>query len=334
MTWKERRIVAFLMAVLAILFAAVVVVLAIRYRENRDAEPSGTELDTPGDVTDPTAYTALRYECDGFTRSFSLNEDGKWVWTDDPSFPLDETTVLGITSQLVAWKPQQVVTDADALAGAGFDDPTATLVATTARGDATLLFGRTTTDGNSYYVRLNGDETKAYIIPDTLYQLISRPIYDMMVLPELPELTEDRLLSITIQGPRGEDGTTGLTTVLTAQNEGDVTTWRSSGANVTDDATVRALLDDILGMSITKCVDYAPSDEAAEICGFEALQAKVVIRYATEGGSDQTLELFVGNRLTDGSGRYVRWNEDTTIYSLPTESLDPLMRVAVSGLEG
>ena len=47
-----------------------------------------------------------------------------------------------------------------------------------------LVFGNTTTDGNSYYVRLNGDETTAYILPDTLYKLLCRPVYDMMELPK------------------------------------------------------------------------------------------------------------------------------------------------------
>ena len=36
----------------------------------------------------------------------------------------------------------------------------------------------------------------------------------------------------------------------------------------------------------------------------------------------------------DGSGRYVRLEDDSTIYLLPTASLDPLMRVSVNGLEG
>ena len=35
----------------------------------------------------------------------------------------------------------------------------------------------------------------------------------------------------------------------------------------------------------------------------------------------------------DGTGRYVRLGDDSTIYLLPTASLDPLMRVSVNGLE-
>lgn len=334
MTWQERRIVTFLSAVLVVLFAIVLVLLGVRYKENRAEKEAAEQAGLSAPVEDPGAYTALSYENGDFSLSFSLDENGNWIWSDDPSFPLDDTTILGITSQLASWKPQQTVTDADVLENAGFDQPNGTLTASTAKGDTTLLFGRATTDGNSYYVRLNGDETTAYILPDTLYTLMSRPIYDMMELPELPELTEDRLLSVTIQGPAGEEESVGVVIVLTAQQSDGVTTWRSSGANITDDPTVLALLEDLTSLSITKCVDYHPSDEAASICGFDSPDARVAIRYTTESGAEEVLTLTIGSRLPDGSGRYVRLDDDSTIYFLPTETLDPLMPVAVNGLEG
>ena len=334
MTWQERRIVTFLSAVLAVLFAIVLVLLGMRYKENRAEKEAAEEAGILSPAADPGAYTALSYENGSFTLSFSLDENGDWIWADDPSFPLDDTTILGITSQLASWKPQQTVTDAEVLADAGFDQSSSSLTATTASGDTTLLFGRATTDGASYYVRLNGDETTAYILPGTLYQLMSRPIYDMMELPELPELPENRLLSISIQGPDEEDGNVGRVTVLTAYQGEEGTSWRSDGANITDAPVVRALLKDLAALTINKCVDYHPSDEAASLCGFDSPAAKVSIRYTTETDAEQTLALTIGSRLPDQTGRYVRLGDDSTIYFLPTELLDPLMPVSVNGLEG
>ena len=101
MTWQERRIVTFLSAVLAVLCAVVLVLLGVRYKENRAAketfDPAGAVT-----VTDPTAYTALSYENSEFSLSFALDETGKWFWTAAPMFPLDATTSLGITGQLEA----------------------------------------------------------------------------------------------------------------------------------------------------------------------------------------------------------------------------------------
>lgn len=337
MTWQERRTVTILSTILAILCAALLIVLGIRYQEGRDL-PDGDEPAVPGAVTDPSAFTSLSYENGSATLSFSLTEEGQWVWDADTDFPLDPAAVTSILELLAAWKPQQTITDSAALEGCGMDSPTATLTAGTARGGTvTMLLGKATTDGASYYMRYNGDESTAYIIDGELYRLLCVPIYDMCQLPELPQLPESVIQSVTIRGAAPAEGGQAVTTVLTAQRadgEDAATTWRSGGANVTDDETVRALLSDLAALSFERCVDYRPSGEAASICGFDAPAAELKVEYVTDAGTEQTLELTIGNRLPDGSGRYTRLGEDPTIYLLPTDALDPLMRVSASGLEG
>ena len=46
------------------------------------------------------------------------------------------------------------------------------------------------------------------------------------------------------------------------------------------------------------------------------------------------LEMQIGAPLPDGSGRYVRLAGSSTIYDLPTATLDPLMHISVLGLDG
>ena len=102
--------------------------------------------------------------------------------------------------------------------------------------------------------------------------------------------------------------------------------------HVTDVPLVQSLLEDVTALTITKCVDFDPSAEAASICGFDAPAATLNVTYATEGGAQQQLHITVGSRLPDGSGRYIRQGDDTTLFFLPTELLDPLMRIAAEGL--
>lgn len=338
MTWKERRTVTFLSTILLILIAALLIVLGIRYREHRADKEGGDMISAEaGTVTNQDMFTTLLYDNGASTLSFTRNELGFWRWDGNTDFPLDDTVISSILEQLTAWNPQQTLTDSETLENSGLDEPSASLTAATESGAAiTLLFGKTTTDGNSYYVRLNGDEKTVYIIADTLYKLMEVPIYDMCDLPELPALTEDQLQSITIRGVASEENSTGITTVLTAQRAEDdsVTTWRSSGANVTDLPDIRSLLEDITALTMTKCIDYNPSEEAVTICGFDAPAAQLDISYTTESSTEQSLRIVIGNRLPDGSGRYIQLGEDTTIYFLPTELLDPLMRIAAEGLEG
>ena len=56
--------------------------------------------------------------------------------------------------------------------------------------------------------------------------------------------------------------------------------------------------------------------------------------WAARKGAQQALRITVGERLPDGSGRYIRLGDDTTLFFLSTELLDPLMRIAAEGLEG
>ena len=51
--------------------------------------------------------------------------------------------------------------------------------------------GVTFSDNNSVTLLMNGQESPVYIIADTLYTYMSKAIYDMCDLPELPLLTEE-----------------------------------------------------------------------------------------------------------------------------------------------
>lgn len=335
MTWKEKRLVTALSTILAILMLAVLIVLGIRYRESRAAAEGTAPIDHgTNTVVDHNAYTKLFYETEAFTLSFTRDELGKWHWDGDEQFPLNDATVTEILALLTAWNPQQTLKDEAALKDSGVDKATRTLIATTESGaSTTLVFGRPTTDGTSYYVQLNGDESTVYIVADTLYKMMDTPIYDMYRLPQLPALEEETLQSIAVSRLAEEDGQLAPFTVLSAQRteDGTFVGWRSNGANVTDDPSVKALLEDITALAITRCVLYEPSDEAVTICGFDEPTAGLTVVY-TANGTEQSLNLTIGSRLPDGSGRYVRLGESSTIYFLPTELLDPLMRLAVEGL--
>lgn len=335
MSWKERRTVTILTTVVLVLASLLLIVLGIRYRQHRALNEAEEDAAAAADPTAPdSVYTALTYSNGSTTLSFSLGEDGVWRWDADTSFPLDETTVKSILAQLTGWKPQQILRDQESLDAAELSESTGSLSATAAKGGATtLLFGKATTDGTSCYVRLNGDETTVYIIDNTIQGLMSVPIYDMCLLPELPVLAESDLRSVTVQGPApAEEGAAAQVTTLTNQS-GDAVSWRANGANVTDDQLVRGLMEDLTSFQVSKCVDYAPSDEAADICGFGAPQAILRLLY-TQNGQDGEVLLTIGNQPPDQSGRYVRIGEEAPIYLMQAELLDPLMRIAAEGLEG
>ena len=336
MDWRQRRTVTILTAVLLALLAAVLIVLGIRYRENREETPEDNESAAAAFMT-VEGYSALVYSNGSTTLSFTAEEDGDWAWENDPQFPLRQETINSILALLINWRPQQTLAAEEDLSAYGLDEPAGALTLTGADGSVRALsFGKTTTDGTSRYVMEQSDPSTVYIIADTLFTQMSVPIYDMCDVPLLPLLEESAIRSILIRGPENEDGTPALVTVLTtAKRDGDggPVTWLQGSENVTANETVRALLEDIRALVFSRCVDYDPSDEALTICGFDTPRAALTVNYTTDTGTEETISLTIGAQVLDGSGRYARLGDSTTIYSLPTAALDPLMRVAANGLD-
>lgn len=358
MTWKERRTVTILLCIAGGLFLALLIVFGMIYREGREEALAGTAdaavFSSGGAPGDPGVFRALRYWNGSATLSFSLDEEGNWIWADGPEFPLNSGTVSSILETLASLKFQQVLPAGESLAEYGLDTPSATLAASAGEAEQSLAFGKTTTDGDSYYMMMNGDESTVYIVADTLVKLMQTPIYDMCALPELPDLSELNLRAITIQGPvpaaepaeedgGEEDGSAEpaeeperLTVTLNARRssgEDQPALWFEGSDNVTASPLFQDLLHDLKTLSMAKCVDYFPSEEAAEICGFQSADAILKAEYAA-GGMDQTFVLTVGARMPDESGRYVRLEEDGAIYALATDSVDALMTISVAGMRG
>lgn len=356
MTWKERRTISILLTIIAVLFAALLIVFGMRYREGREEALAGVNgpdvISEGGILTDPGAYSGLSYYNGSVTLSFTLDEKGKWVWADGPDFPLNSDTVVSILEALTGLKFQQVLAATEGREAYGLDNPAATLTASTVSGaEQTLSFGKTTTDGDSYYMMMNDNDTTIYIVADTLVRLMQMPIYDMCALPELPDLSEPNLRAVTIQGPapaaEPEEGESGEgpepaaeperpTVSLNARRsdgDGKPALWFSGNDNVTANALLQDLLHDLSTMAMAKCVDYYPSDEAAEICGFANPDAILKAEYAA-GGEERTFTLFVGARMPDESGRYVRLGEESAIYALSSGSIDAVMVISASGMRG
>ena len=251
MDWRQRRLIAFLSMVLGILVVAVLLAAGFRYHQYRQTLASAAESGQNAITATQHPYTALAYSNGDMTLSFTVDpETDRWTWADDPDFPLDDSTVTELCALVAGLKPQQTLVPEDTMESYHLDDPQAYLTVTDAGGaTTTLTFGKTTTDGTSYYALKNGDESTVYIYDGALVEKMAIPIYSMMELPVLPALTGKTLVSITFDGE--------VPTVLTAQRaEGsDEATWRSGGANVTDAPAVQGLLGELEMLTLTRCVD-------------------------------------------------------------------------------
>ena len=149
MDWRQRRTVTILTAVLLVLLAAILVVLGIRYRENRQETPEAPDVLAAASITSGE-YSSLTYSNGSTTLSFIVDEGGSWVWDNDPKFPLKQDTVNAILGLLMNWRPQQTLAAEEDLSAYGLDEPTGFLTLSGESGALrTLSFGKVTTDGGS-----------------------------------------------------------------------------------------------------------------------------------------------------------------------------------------
>ena len=208
--------------------------------------------------------------------------------------------------------------DVQELAVYGLEAPKKYITVTSDGVDVVYYLGDQATDGRWYVltpagtVRYTSDENK---------MLLSRSIYAMAVLPVLPVIEPDRLVSVSLLRADG----TAAVSFYTAEDG----TRRSANRDVTEKTA--ALADEIAALTLTACVDYDPAEGAAAVCGLDTPEVTLTVNYLADNSAERTLILAVGLSTGDG-GRYVALDGDTTIYRMEESSLTQILTLSETGL--
>ena len=280
----------------------------------KEAQPQ--QEDMAVNIVPVEGVTALEL-CDGEVTLRFARTDDTWHWVDDGTFPLDQNAaaeLLALPSSLAAAEPVQ---DQGELSGYGLETPRRYVTATADGADSTIYVGSQTSDGHWYVLTPDG---VVRLAAQADGEALSRSIYDMAVLPELPAITEENLISLTLTGAEGKQVTFSV----------DESGVRRSGARDVTEKTA-SLVDELGKLAVTACVDYDPADGAAAVCGLDVPEAILAVNYVNAHGGDGALTLTVGGSTGDG-GRYVTLNGDTTIYRMEETGLAQVLTLAALGL--
>lgn len=280
----------------------------------KEAQPQ--QEDMAVNIMPVEGVTALEL-CDGEVTLRFARTDDTWHWVDDGTFPLDQDAVaalLALPSSLAAAEPVQGQGE---LSGYGLETPKKYVTATADGADSTIYVGSQTSDGRWYVLTPDG---VVRLAAQADGEALSRSIYDMAVLPELPAITEENLISLTLTGAEGKQVTFSV----------DESGVRRSGARDVTEKTA-SLVDELGKLAVTACVDYDPADGAAAVCGLDAPEAILAVNYVNAHGGDGALTLTVGGSTGDG-GRYVTLNGDATIYRMEETGLAQVLTLAALGL--
>lgn len=280
----------------------------------KEAQPQ--QEDMAVNIVPVEGVTALEL-CDGEVTLRFARTDDTWYWVDDGTFPLDQNAaaeLLALPSSLAAAEPVQ---DQGELSGYGLETPRRYVTATADGADSTIYVGSQTSDGHWYVLTPDG---VVRLAAQADGEALSRSIYDMAVLPELPAITEENLISLTLTGAEGKQVTFSV----------DESGVRRSGARDVTEKTA-SLVDELGKLAVTACVDYDPADGAAAVCGLDVPEAILAVNYVNAHGGDGALTLTVGGSTGDG-GRYVTLNGDATIYRMEETGLAQVLTLAALGL--
>lgn len=258
-----------------------------------------------------TEASYLEYDNGKITCRFRKDED-TWKWVDNEGFPLDATCIETLLATLAepgdALTPLETAIDP---ADCGLDDPERYLTVTVGEETTTLYFGDQ--KGEDWYMGTEGAE-EVYLASSTLVSLMDVPVYDMAVLPALPELTRENLSAIAIT----EYGEISNTVRVTKKVNG----W-FMGSKTLSDETLASIEAALAEFSFDKCFNYDPSPEAAPLCGLDEPTARITLSYVNTVGTDTDLTVTLGLLREDGF-YYATLNDDTTVYLLAREKLSVL----------
>ena len=253
----------------------------------------------------------LEYDNSQVTCRFRKEEE-TWKWVDNEEFPLDAAYIEEILAALeVLNSTLTAVEPAVDPADCGLDEPDRYMTVTVGEETTTLRFGDQKASGE-WYMSVDGS-SDVYLAEDDFVRLMDRRIYDMAVLPTLPELTDDNLTVITVRSSENNKYAR-----LTKTDEG----WISENRLAPEKA--EAVETALAEFSFDSCFNFDPSPDAAPLCGLDVPSAVISVAYINTVGTETTMTLTLGTLRQDGF-YYVTLNDDTTVYLVSQDKVAPLL---------
>lgn len=317
MTRSQKRILNQLLIFLIILALMLTIALLIRRRMDRtDADAAASAASSQTEQANTTVFTTVSWTNGETLQSFSKSAEGTWYWDADKDFPLDPTIINNITDALSNFQPVKSFAAGEALSSYGLENSNRTLTAAAQDGATlTLTIGTQAPDGTGYYLLRSDKPDTIYVVGSTLPNTISTTVYDMMRLPKLPSL--DTINAISLNSAGKELSVTSV----------DGSSWICNDIDVTSNAVLAAMINSLSTLQPERCENFKPSADGLALWGMDAPAVTALISY----DGDQLLTLQIGSKTLDGSGYYVRINEDTTIYSINAYDMENIIAVAQYG---
>ena len=271
--------------------------------------------------------SALSWTWEGNTLTLEQGEEG-WSLAGEGDFPLDQTQAENLMNTLYEVTASREIAQPEALEDYGLEEP---VLSISVEGEESWSFalGDQNELTQEYYLLLNGDETKVYLVDTALYDAFALELMDLVELEELPDF--GTATALTVDQPSG-------TLEVFYSQEGESLSYTGAyewflrqGEEVypLDTESVTTLCDSITGLTWLSCVDYAVTEEGMEGYGLGENALMATLTY--EGEEDKELfTLLVGSDCDEGT--YATLLGSQQVYLIDTATADTLRYAAYSNL--
>ena len=292
-------------AVLVVLSGAYVGVktYVAKQEENEEEEEEKTQVFSISSED----VQSIKFVIDKKEGTFEKNND-EWVKSDERDFPVDQdklTEAIGSLDNVEADRVLDNVTDTTEY---GLDDPTNTITVTDKDGKETVLHvGMENESTSQYYVENGTDESKIYVVADSVFQPFMKTLYDYAKAGTFPVIDSSTVSNVTVDENDDsytltKDDTTGLWNI---QDQ--------DGSEKADSAKVSSLTSSIASIAYGSFVNYNCTDLSEY--GLDKPYGTITIDYQeeVEAESDSSEDVSAADSTEDDASANDSTEEDTSV---------------------
>lgn len=309
-------------------------------KENAEEEEEKTQVFS---ISSEDVHS-IKFVIDKKEVTFEKNND-EWVKSDEKDFPVDQDKLIEAIGSLNNVEADRVLDNVTDTTEYGLDDPTNTITITDKDGKETVLHvGMENASTSQYYVENGEDESKIYVVADSVFQPFMKTLYDYAKAGTFPVIDSSTVSNVTV------DENDDSYTLTKDDNTGLWNIQDKDGAEKADSAKVSSLTSSIASIAYGSFVNYNCKDLSEY--GLDKPYGTITIDYQEEveeksdsseedtSATDSTEEdtsvtdssdtqtrmvnremtILVGDQ-SDDDGRYVMVNNSKEIYTISNDTL-------------
>ena len=197
---------------------------------------------------------SIKFVIDKKEVTFEKNND-EWVKSDERAFPVDQDNLIEAIGSLNNVEADRVLDNVTDTTEYGLDDPTNTITITDKDGKETVLHvGMENASTSQYYVENGEDESKIYVVADSVFQPFMKTLYDYAKAGTFPVIDSSTISNVTV------DENDDSYTLTKDDNTGLWNIQDKDGAEKADSAKVSSLTSSIASIAYGSFVNYNCKD--------------------------------------------------------------------------